>query len=90
MPLAPPPQRRVVSSTRSIFANDYAGHAAVADDQVRPEAQRHHRRVAVEFAQEARQVVDVSRLEQPLGAAAALEPHQRRERSIGSELAPHS
>ena len=54
------PRRRsagVVSSSRSIFANALPRrtttprNAAVADDQVRAEAQRHHRQFGIELAQ---------------------------------------
>ena len=72
MPLAPPPQRRLFSSSCSIFGerlaqpDHHAGHAAVADDQVGAEAERHHRHLGVEAAQEFGEVVGVGRLEQPL------------------------
>ena len=56
MPLAPPPQRSVTSSSCSIFdeglaePDDDARNAAVADDHVGAEAERHHRHVGVEIA----------------------------------------
>ena len=84
IPLAPPPQRRVVSSSRSIFANglaeadDDAGNAAVADDEVGAEAERHHRHFRIELAQEIDEILLILRLEQPFGRAAALEPDEGR------------
>ena len=49
MPLAPPPQRIVVAAAprlrkRLAEPHDHARHPAVADDQVRAEPERHHRR----------------------------------------------
>ena len=72
MPLAPPPQRKrglvelLDPGERLAEADDDAGHAAVADDHVRAEAERHHRHVGVELAQEVDEIVLVGRLEQPL------------------------
>ena len=82
MPLAPPPQRRVVVvelldlGERLAEPDDDAGNAAVADDHVGAEAERHHRHVGVELREEVGEVVGIGRLEQPLGRAAALEPDQ--------------
>src|SRR5690606_14835504 len=66
-----------------------AGNPAVAHDQVRSEAERHHRRAFLERGKERDEVIEVGRLEQPVGRAAALEPDQLVERCIARQLAAH-
>ena len=58
-------------------AHDDTRYAAIADDHVRPEPQRHHRRFRIERCQKFLQVRDVRRLEQHIRRAAGLEPGQR-------------
>ena len=65
----------------------HAPYPAVADDEVRAQAERHHGPSRTKFAHELDQVVLIRRLEQPFGPAAALEPDQRRERRVRRELA---
>ena len=52
-------------------ADDDSGYAAVADDQVGAEAERHQGYVRIELSQELDEVVLIGRLEQPLGRPAA-------------------
>ena len=92
------PRRRIratASRRTSTVANGlaephhHARHAAVAHDQVRAEPERHDRRARRRGAAGSVQVVEVGRLEQPVGRAAALEPHQLGERRVCGELAAH-
>ena len=95
MPLAPPPQlqrRRIEPldlGERLAEPHDDARHAAVADDQIGAEAERHHRHRRIELGEEAGEIVGILRLEQPFRRAARLEPDQRRQRRVGGELAGH-
>ena len=58
-------------------ADDNAGDAAIADDQIGAEAERHDRNFGRETGDEVLQIGHVLRLEQPLRGAAGLEPDQR-------------
>ncbi len=94
IPDAPPPQRKVVCVERFDRAhrlgkpNDNPADAAVADDQVRPQAEAHDGHGGIERAQEIGEVVGILGFEQPVGAATRLEPDERRQRCVGRELAP--
>ena len=68
-------------------AHDHARNAAVADDQVGAQPERHDRHLGRQVAQEGLQVGEVLGLEQPIRRAAGLEPDQRGERGVGGELA---
>jgi hypothetical protein len=95
MPLAPPPQRRRGSSSRSIFANALPSRTTTPGTppsrtiRLEPSPERHHRHVRDRARAGSHQVVLVGRLEQPFRIAAALEPDERRERRVGGELAAH-
>ena len=88
MPLAPPPQRSVVSSSASIFANALPSRTTTPGTppsrtmRLEPRPSAITGTCGIELAQEGDEVVDVGGLEQPFGLAAALEPDQRRERRV--------
>ena len=96
MPLAPPPQRSVVSSSRSIF-----GERPCRAGRRRRERRRRGRsgwsrgrapspaRRGSSSRRKSTRSSSSRRLEQPFGVAAALEPDQRRERRVGGQLAAH-
>ena len=69
--------------------DDDAGESAVADQQVRRDAQRHDRDIARAGGQERRQILDIGRAEQNLGRAADAEPGQRRQRDRAAQAATH-
>ena len=92
IPLAPPPQRRVTSSTFSIFENALPSRTTTPGTppsrtimlEPRPSAITGTSRI--ELTEEVDEVVLVLWLEQPFGGAAALEPDERRERRVRGQL----
>jgi len=67
--------------------NHDAWNTTIANDKVGAEPERHHGYIRVKIAEEGNQVILVRGLEQIFGSSAALEPDERRERSVGSQLA---
>src|SRR3546814_4890147 len=61
--------------------NDDARKAAIADNQVRTEAECHDGNGVIEVAEEIGEIIGVPRLEQPVGGTARLEPDQWSQRS---------
>ena len=96
IPIAPPPARTPVAGLDMDVAerlgqpHHHAGHAAVADDQVRADADRQHRHRRIELAQELRQILDARRPHQPFGRPAGAEPDEVGEAAValGAALEP--
>src|SRR6478735_6144737 len=80
--------RQRLDLRESLTEADYdTRNAAIADDQVRAEAERHDRRAFLQPGKKRQQVVKIFGFEQPVGRAAALEPDQLGQRRVAGELA---
>ena len=65
----------------------HACDPAIAHDEIGPQPERHQRQAPAQPQEEQLEICAIGRLEQPVGRAAGLEPHQFRQRRIGSQLA---
>ena len=63
-------------------ADGDAGDAAVADQQVRADADDGYRNVRIQILKKEREVIGIGRLEQKLGRPADAEPGERRQRRV--------
>ena len=64
----------------------HARHPAIAHDEIGPQPERHQRQAPVQPLEEQLEIRAIGRLEQPVGRAAGLEPHQLGQRRIGVSL----